>query len=147
MFRFVCDPSSGTTELCLTKITLSGSHIFFVCLVGVWQRNFEPVFVCVCVHGTTGWDSPPNNLIRPWSTPRPGHFNSEKDLVLIVQDAGWTSGSVSTGAENLAATGIRSPDRPARNESLYRLSYRGPHCSVDLLGNVRSWKNFIFFRV
>ena len=24
-------------------------------------------------------------------------------------------------------TGIRSPDRPARSESLYRLSYPGPH--------------------
>ena len=29
-------------------------------------------------------------------------------------------------AENLAPTGIRSPDRPARSESLYRLSYRAP---------------------
>ena len=29
-------------------------------------------------------------------------------------------------AENLAATGIRFPDRPARSESLYRLRYRGP---------------------
>jgi hypothetical protein len=28
-----------------------------------------------------------------------------------------------TGAENLAPTGIRSPDRPARSESLYELSY------------------------
>ena len=55
MFRIVCDPSSGSTELCLTEITLSGSQIFFVCLVGVWQRNFEPA---VCVYGTTGWDSP-----------------------------------------------------------------------------------------
>jgi len=40
----------------LTEITLSGSQIFFVCLIGVWQRNFEPavcvcVCVCVCVHG------------------------------------------------------------------------------------------------
>jgi len=25
----------------LTEITLSGSQIFFVCLVGVWQRDFE----------------------------------------------------------------------------------------------------------
>jgi len=50
MFRIVCDPSSGSTELCLTDITLSGSQIFFLCLVGVWQRNFEPA---VCVHGTT----------------------------------------------------------------------------------------------
>ena len=53
MFRIVCDPSSGSTELCLTEITVGGSHIFFVCLVGVWQRNFEPA---VCVHGTTGWE-------------------------------------------------------------------------------------------
>ena len=50
--RTVCHPSSGSTELCLTEITLSCSQIFFVCLVGVWQRNFEPA---VCVHGTTGW--------------------------------------------------------------------------------------------
>ena len=47
MFRIVCDPSSGSTELCLTEITRGGSQIFFVCLVGVWQRNFEPA-VCVC---------------------------------------------------------------------------------------------------
>ena len=45
MFRIVYDPSSGSTELCLTEITLSGSQIFFVCLVGVRQRNFEPA-VC-----------------------------------------------------------------------------------------------------
>jgi hypothetical protein len=31
-----------------------------------------------------------------------------------------------TGKENLAPTGILSPDRPARSESLYRLSYPGP---------------------
>jgi hypothetical protein len=43
--------------------------------------------------------------------------------VPIVQEAGWAVGSVWTGAENLASTGIRSPDRPARSQSLYRLSY------------------------
>jgi len=53
MFRIVCDPSSGNTELCLTEISRGGSQIFFVCLVGVLQRNFEPG---VCVHGTTGWE-------------------------------------------------------------------------------------------
>jgi hypothetical protein len=31
------------------------------------------------------------------------------------------------GAENLAHTEIRSTDRPALSESLYRLSYRGRH--------------------
>ena len=48
MFRIVCDPSSGSIELYLTEIVRSGSQMFVVCLVGVWQRNFEPV-VCVCV--------------------------------------------------------------------------------------------------
>jgi hypothetical protein len=33
---------------------------------------------------------------------------------------GWVPGSVWTGTENLAPTGIRSPDLPARSESLYR---------------------------
>ena len=47
MFRIVCDPSSGSIELYLTEIC-SGSLMFVLCLVGVWQRNFEPV-VCVCV--------------------------------------------------------------------------------------------------
>ena len=32
-------------------------------------------------------------------------------------------GPVWTGAENLAPTGFRSPDRPARSQSPYRLSY------------------------
>ena len=32
-------------------------------------------------------------------------------------------GPVWTGVENLVPTGIRSPDRPARSQLLYRLSY------------------------
>ena len=46
-----------------------------------------------------------------------------KDPVLIVYEAGWA------GAENLALTRIRSPDRPASSDSLYWLSYPGP-CSL-----------------
>jgi len=49
MFRIVCDPSSGSTELYLSDIR-NGSLMFVVCLVGVWQRNFEPV---ACVYDTT----------------------------------------------------------------------------------------------
>jgi len=40
MFQIVCDPSSGTKELYLTEIIRSGSQMFVVRLVGVWQRNF-----------------------------------------------------------------------------------------------------------
>jgi len=36
-----------------------------------------------------------------------------KRRVPIVQETGWASGSVWTGTENLARTGIRSPARPA----------------------------------
>ena len=50
-------------------------------------------------------------------------FTPGKDQVPIAQEAGWASGPVWTGAENLAPTGIRSPDRPARRQSLYRLHY------------------------
>jgi hypothetical protein len=39
------------------------------------------------------------------------------------KEAVWAPGPVWTGAENLAPTGIRSPDLPARSQSLYRLSY------------------------
>ena len=46
-----------------------------------------------------------------------------KNPVPIVQEAGWPPGQVWTGAENLAPTGIRSPNRPARSQSLYRLRY------------------------
>jgi len=61
-----------------------------------------------------------------WTTPRPGFFTTGKDPVPILQEAGWASGPVCTGAENVASTGIRFPDSPARSESLYRLSYRSP---------------------
>ena len=49
----------------------------------------------------------------------PAALPSGKHPVPIVQEAGWASGPVWTGAENLASTGIRSPDRPARGESVY----------------------------
>ena len=62
-----------------------------------------------------------------WSTPHPGRFTLGKDSVPIVQEAVWAPRLVWTGAEKLASTGIRSPDRPALSESLYRQSYPGIH--------------------
>ena len=54
---------------------------------------------------------------------RPGRFTPGKDLVAIVQEAGWAPGPVWTGAEYLAPTGIRTQDRPALGESLNRMRY------------------------
>jgi len=50
--------------------------------------------------------------------PRP-LYPWERDPVPTVQEAGWDPGQVRTGAEYLAPTGIRSPDRPARIELLH----------------------------
>ena len=59
------------------------------------------------------------------ATPRP-LYARETDVVPNVLEAGWAPGPVWTEAENLAPTGIRSPDRPFRWGSLYRLRYPGP---------------------
>ena len=62
---------------------------------------------------------------RGWvvnSTPRP-HFTPGKDPVPIVQEAGWVPGPVWKGGKSrLHRDSIQ--DRPARSQSLYRLSYR-----------------------
>ena len=70
---------------------------------------------------------------RGWGvsvTPRP-LFTPGKDPVPIVQEAGWAPGLVWAGAGNLDPTGIRSsPDRPAHNQSLYRLRYPAHACAL-----------------
>ena len=74
---------------------------------------------------------------RGWGvsvTPR-SLFTPGKDPVPIVQKVGWAQKPVWTGVENLAPTGIRSPDRPARSQSLYRLSYRAHYF---LLGHLQT---------
>jgi hypothetical protein len=57
------------------------------------------------------------------STPRPARFTPGKDPVPTVQVAGWASGPVWTTAENLASTGIRSPERPVATPAHKLRSY------------------------
>ena len=67
---------------------------------------------------------------RGWvvsSTPRP-HFTPRKDLVPILQEVGWAPGPVWTGGKSRPHRDS-IPDRPARSQSLYRLSY--PAHAVD----------------
>ena len=56
------------------------------------------------------------------STPRP-HFTPGKDTVSILQEAGWAAGPVWKGGKSRPHRDS-IPDRPARNQSLYRMSYR-----------------------
>ena len=55
------------------------------------------------------------------STPQP-HFTPRKALVPILQEAGWAPGPVWTGGKSRPHRDS-IPDRPARSQSLYRLSY------------------------
>jgi hypothetical protein len=52
--------------------------------------------------------------VTPRSRSTPG-----KDPIPIVPEAGCAPGPDWTGEENLASTGIRSPDRPARSQLLF----------------------------
>ena len=77
---------------------------------------------------------------RGWvvsSTPRP-HFTPGKDPVPILQEAGWAPGPVWTGGKSRPHRDS-IPKRPARSQSLYRLSYPTHIChrvvSVIQFGN------------
>ena len=61
-------------------------------------------------------------------------YPRERDPLPIKQEVGWAERQVWTGMESVAPTGIRSPDRPARSVSLYRL--RSPRPSwIKVLSN------------
>jgi len=80
---------------------------------------------------------------RGWGvrvTPLP-FFTPGKDPVTIVQEAEWAPRPVWTGTENLAPTGIRSPDRPAHSQLLFRLRYPAQH--QNMTGNIN--KNTLLF--
>jgi len=54
----------------------------------------------------------------------PAALYPRKDPVCIVQEAGWAPrAGLDTCGKSRPPTGIRSPERPARSQSLYRLSY------------------------
>jgi len=86
-----------------------------LCTSRTADRGSRSIALIFHDHGTKrGWE------VRV--TPRP-LFTTGKDPVPIVQEAGWAPGPVWTGGKNLAPTGIRFPDRPARSQLLYWLRY------------------------
>jgi hypothetical protein len=83
---------------------------------------------------------PVRNLVLEgggWSVPRCGRFALGKGPSPILHEAGCASGPVWTGAKNVALTGIRSPDRPARSEWQYRLSYADRRLKYVYIVSVR----------
>jgi hypothetical protein len=80
-----------------------------------------------------------------WSESRPGRFTPAKDLLRVVQEAGWAPGPVWTSAKNLAPTGVQSPGRPAHSQSLYRLSYRAQNALYVIINSLtlQGWTYFV----
>ena len=74
------------------------------------------------------------------STPRP-HFNPGKDPVPILQEAGWAPGPVWKDGKSRPHRDS-FPDRPARSQSLYRLSYPA-HFSLLIFSHL----NYHVFRL
>jgi hypothetical protein len=65
-----------------------------------------------------------------WSTPRPGRFTPRKDTRCpLYRRLCGPQGRSGRVRKISPPTGTRSPDRPARSESLYRLSYPSQHVS------------------
>ena len=71
------------------------------------------------------------------SASRPGRsLPPEKTQYPLYRRLGGVPGPVWTGAENLAPTGIRSPDRQARSQSLYRLRYPAHSIKSDAVSYI-----------
>jgi len=107
---------------CPLKVTCNVVQALRLCTGCTAHRESGGIALLFLEHGSR----------RGWGisfTPRP-LFTSGKDPVPFAQEAGWAPGRVWTGAENLAPTGIRSPYRPARSQSLYRLSYPAHYCPL-----------------
>jgi len=104
-----------TCSNCKVKIKCTLVQALRLCTGRTAHTESRGIALLLLYHGTR----------RGWGvsvTPRP-LFTLGKDPVPIVQKAGWAPEPVCIGAENLVPTGIRSPDRLARSQSLYRLSY------------------------
>jgi hypothetical protein len=72
-----------------------------------------------------------------WWTPRSGCFTTPgKIRYPLCSRLGGSRGRSGQVAENLASNGIRSVNRPASSESLYRMNYPGPIFIVINQGNL-----------
>jgi len=123
----------GTKPHTVKKVERTHVQALRLCTGRTAHRGSTGIALLFLDHGTRrGWGAS--------VTPRP-FFTPGIDPVPIVQEAGWAPGPVWTGAENLAPTGIRSPDRAARSQSLYRLCYPAhkPHIVFPEKCRWRAW--------
>jgi hypothetical protein len=76
------------------------------------------------------------------ATPRP-LYPPVKTRYPLYRRLGGPQGRYGRLRKILLPTGIRSPDRPARSEFLYRLSYPGPHVLKGVTRSSGIWRRVI----
>jgi hypothetical protein len=128
--RNTCELPISETRIEWIFAFLSRSPCVFFKMIGpsAAYEKLKPT-KCHAYAGTQGRQTCSCNSFAPsmseragWSAPCPGRFTPGEGPV---QEAGWTPRPFWKSMGNLAPTGIRSPDRPARSEMLYRPHYPG----------------------
>ena len=136
LLMYICGSRTNTNFLFIpvkVKVKCTLVQALRLCTGRTAHRRSRGIALSFLDHGTRRW-------WRISVTPRP-LFAPGKDPVPIVQEAGWVPGPVCTGAENLTSMGIRSPDRPARSQSLYRLHlFSDATSKMYPSATVLSWK-------
>ena len=139
--KFLCKTDFPTLPLTMTVTYINTlTYLAMVCrYVSLFHRPRRPLgrvevlLYSIFDLGTRrGWGVSVTH--RPQLTPG-------NDPVLIVQEAGWASEPVWTGVENLAPTGIRTPDLPDCRQSLYRLGYSAELWVVSRTNDLAGWPN------
>ena len=73
------------------------------------------------------------------------HFTPGKDPVPILQEAGWAGSVWTVGKSRHHRDSI--PDRPARSQSLYRLSYSAHNTNTNNTNNINNmWLKVVSVR-
>jgi len=107
-YRVICSFVFELYSCCKVKVKVTRVHALRLCTGRTVHRGSRGIALLFHDHSTErGWGV----SVTPWPLFTPG-----KDPVPIVREAGWAPGPVWTGAENLAPTGIRSPDLPVRSQ-------------------------------
>jgi hypothetical protein len=128
--RFERSRSCSVTIICLLRETYTNEIVVNSYFMQVWNIGKVKCTLVQALRLCTGRTAQRRSrgialLFHDYGTRREWEvsvmlrplFTLGRDPVPFVQKAGWAQGPVLTGEKNL----IRSPDRPSRRQSLYRL--------------------------
>jgi hypothetical protein len=141
-----CDIGSRMTHFGLPRVNYSnmrvwGSHDRFHPFLQATKALRESRGIASLCFQTLALEGGEESASRPGRLLPPG-----KTRYPLYRRLGGAPGPFWTGAENLAPTGIRSLDRSARSQSLYRLSYPSHVLTIAIM-NITVLADFTPFSI